>query len=577
MAHEAFDGQKADSILKNGRSLLESIKNTRHEILKVDSSTTKMSSWRDDILALTSAMDDQLSLCQSLRQAKERSWYGSSSTGISALDRIVAILAKDIRNINKELRHYTTLPDTDDSSDVALSWDVLSHQVEAEIAKVFDIPAHVDPVERMAQSMASLLSLKDHLLSQLLKGLLYRKNVLYCDLGIEIDEYTNEEGVEAAREVLAHFQKNRFVRPLLTLDNKLDDSVVYGSKVEVAGSKSVQASLAVARSFLALESVIKNGATFGQESKGSSNGLVGLREELEQAHETIRSLEEEIRTFKASKQSSKQQEWMEMHRKLGDLKLKLAEAHKSRDKLQVSNTQLNGANFQLTAQVTDLSGRLQRIESTFLPRLDTLESLVKDTQEVMAQINTDVSLLATMYRARGEELNESRRQETASQERIKSLNAQLLETEKKLIGALQEVKRRDVVINKVMAARQVMKDTYQANKKWTEETRTSNEELVKCNEQLTNQVATLKSDMAELHASGLRFSVRIDELERQKKRLLDTLAQLGVEISVVKMDEEIRQEVAREQFQLQYPNALRPEDAERRLGPVSKVQRSNRS
>lgn len=120
------------------------------------------------------------------------------------------------------------------------------------------------------------MNLRDNLLNQIYQGMLYRKMVIWMDLGIQSDEFVHQKVVEVLDKITAFRDTYKYVatKPAFS-EVDLDTPGQFSLGFE-GPSESVQNLDAVSQAMIEMENLIKKNFKLSQEKldKFAENNMV---------------------------------------------------------------------------------------------------------------------------------------------------------------------------------------------------------------------------------------------------------------------------------------------------------------
>lgn len=176
--------------------------------------------------------------------------------------------------------------------------------------------------------ISKLLNLKDNLQKQVLKGVLYRKLVIWMDLNIQSDEFVHLKVVEAIKHITDLKEQLKYVPSKhFFAEVDLETPGPYTLSTDPNNSETIKDLEALCEGFFEMENLIKKNFKLSTEKLTAfteSNPVqITLREELEAVFKSKSQLEEENQTLKLALMNNRENDsknLVELHSQLERLK-----------------------------------------------------------------------------------------------------------------------------------------------------------------------------------------------------------------------------------------------------------------
>lgn len=180
-------------------------------------------------------------------------------------------------------------------------WDILNENLQNLTLEIFKQAQQKDSDK--AALIAKLMTLKDNLLKTLCEALIYKKIILWMDLGIQSDDYIRNTVVQKLNDMIMSQKKvMKFVSTQMSFPEfSMEDRGVYN--VEMGRVLNMEDTgfghmLVLAEVFNDMEEMIKQNFNLSEEKKSrfvrQNKVMMTLREELEEVHLEKSVLQEKI-------------------------------------------------------------------------------------------------------------------------------------------------------------------------------------------------------------------------------------------------------------------------------------------
>lgn len=474
--------------------------------------------WRNSIDNLQRELEKQAKYISSLREVSEDPNKLRELRFRESLYSVIKDLGEEFKSLVNLLKSQTYLSK---SSEFA-SWDLVNLSLRNELSYCI-IAGNENPEQAIAQ-LKKVYQFRDNLLAQTIQACLHRKIVLWMDLGLQSEEYVKGEVLSATQRILktqvdlGHIpSKCDYVQP------KSDASEIKGYIPKLLPVLS-----SFSEEFTSVIRMIENNFKLHCEVKPSPN-VVSLREEIEAGKKEMYALEKELQSARTILKNPDKREWNSMNRELVETRHQLELASANAQRLKMEKINLEAKNIEYLQSIEEMQTRLKSLNESVFPRLEDLEKTQEEILAELKRIRQDADLLPEMFR------NEVKLKKTIREEKLSAeerMNKALkdLEEARAITGKLEHEKDRKERISLQAIAAKNMIDGYlkEANLKLNSQ----GKEIVEANgkiEKLGKESEFYKTQFLELQEHMYILNNRINELEDQKKALIDQLKSMGVQ------------------------------------------------
>jgi chromosome segregation ATPase len=254
---------------------------------------------------------------------------------------------------------------------------------------------------------------------------------------------------------------------------------------------------------------------------------MSLREEVENARRECEALSSEVQSLKIMMRTPDRREWMQINRELQELQQSLDAANKNIQKLEMEKFALESDNARLKQEMQDTDSKLSKFNNFAMPKIEETERLQKELLQELKQIRTDADLLPGMFRNEAQLKINIREEKLRAEEMMEKALAEL-EVHKARADRLEHEKnRKERIALQAIGARNSMEtDLKKANAK-IKELEDKVASLEGCIKSIENQRLEMETRHSEMQNHTFVLNNRINELEDQKKVLLDQLRAEG--------------------------------------------------
>ena len=274
--------------------------------------------------------------------------------------------------------------------------------------------------------------------------------------------------------------------------------------------------------------MIENNFKLHSEMKPSPN-VISLREEIEAGKKEFYALEKELQTARILLKNPDKREASSMNRDLVETKHQLGIATANVQRLRMEKTNLEAANIEHLQNIEEMQTRLRSLNDSVFPRLNDLEKTQEEIMAELKKIRQDADLLPEMFRSEVKLKKTIREEKLMAEEKMNRALQELEEAKGVKYKLEQERDRKERISLQAIAAKNMM-DGYlkEANMKLDVQAKLVIEGNKKI-EVLSKESEQYKAQFLELQEHMYILNNRINELEDQKKALIDQLKSMGVQ------------------------------------------------
>ncbi|OMJ73678.1 hypothetical protein SteCoe_27585 [Stentor coeruleus] len=501
------------------RNHLNKIRQARAEVeAKPDDLTPKVTLWRNSIDNLQRELEKQAKYISSLREVSEDPNKVRELRFREALYSVIKDIGEEFKSLVGILKNTTHLSKNSEFS----SWDLVSLSLRSELSKCI-IAGNEGPEQAIAM-LRHVYQFRDNILAQILQSFLHKKIVLWMDLGLQSEEYVKGEVLTAWQRILksqadlGHIPTRcDFIQP------KADPNDLKGYIPEL---KSVLSSFT--EEFGATVRMIENNFKLHGDSK-TSPYVPSLREEIENNKKQIYNLEKELLAARSMLKSPDKRELISINRDVIETNHKLELANANAQRLKIEKINLESKNIEYIQNIEDMQTRLKTLNESVFPRLEDLERTQEEIMNELKKIRQDADLLPEMFRNEVKLKKTIREEKLQAEEKMKKIFEELEEARNSRHKLEQERDRKERISLQAIAAKNII-DQYlkEANIKLEEQKKNIAENNLHM-EKLSKDVEQYKGQYLELQEHMYVLNNRINELEDQKKALIDQLKAIGVQ------------------------------------------------
>mmetsp|Transcript_17550 Transcript_17550/g.31669 ORF Transcript_17550/g.31669 Transcript_17550/m.31669 type:complete len:475 (-) Transcript_17550:335-1759(-) len=411
------------------------------------------------------------------------------------------------------------------------SWELIQNSMRLEFHKLVSASTSGTLVE-MLNSVLRAVSLKENLLTQSIRGLLHKKLLLWYDLDIREEEYAKTEVVEATKFIMDfsevhgyfptridYFHPVRSANALPSLYDKRPSFSTEGDSVSIMSSFS--------EAFFAMQHLIENNFRLSTKPKKKVAKVKSLREEIESLTHKIESMENEMFSIKSLMRNPDRREWIQINKENESLRKELDGINKTMQRINLDRANLE-AEYELKKKsYNSLQTKLNDVNEIYMPRVNEIQELQQQILAELQQIRQDAELLPVMFR------NEANMKAIIIDEKLEAerrMNAALTAMEEHKSNAkkyFEERNRKEKIALQAIAARNTVTTQLKDVTARCNELEKRLAELTDSSQFTEAEFKQFKAQFDVLQSQVFIQNNRINELEDQKKLLIDQLKSMG--------------------------------------------------
>merc|ERR1712232_413719 len=374
--------------------------------------------------------------------------------------------------------------------------------------------------------------------SLLLKGLLFQSAVLHRDMKDDLP-YRDGPMVEMLEEVVNSIAKTEAVHHRLeTMPPNVGDEGPFTLDARKERNKTSQDLtpmltplqsnlLCVLREMQRLDKGIRN-LKFGTEvtipdDSGGEKTVAAeeLRSEVTKWHQKFMKVEIELQANKASRHAPLEQQVVQLTAQKAQSDQQFQHYRKRAQDLEGEKDKMKREIDSLNREKDALAEENARIMKGNVPVIEGIDSMLKKTNEAVDRLNADGELFSSMFQIQVQENRKNVAERNEISQELSKVHRQLKSERLKSQFKEDELKKKEELYLRTIAARKTMHESYLDLKRQITEV----EDKMQKREDEWQVMLKVKegreSEIIELKATMLRASQRIDELEQQKKVIME--------------------------------------------------------
>ena len=390
--------------------------------------------------------------------------------------------------------------------------------------------------EAALECLIEVCEIRDNLLSQAFKALLYRKVVLWMDLDILDTGYVKGDILEAVQNIFAFKNKHNYlptrieyVHPKRASELPPLNDPAYKPPVHLNITSLFESFTEEYSSIISLiehNFKLKN-VKNTQKSKLKSPKVDSLRQQLEEVYREKEKLEEEIQKLRIQMRNPDRREWHQNQRDLEEKEQQLEHGIKNIQKLMMEKFALETENLQLKQHTKQIESKLGKINEVYLPRLEEAEKLHAELSVEIRNIRQDAELLPGMFRNEAFMKKKIRDEKIFTEEKMNEALSCLEEERQRFAVLLEEKNRKDRVALQAVGARNAIEKQLKNAISVIEELKKQIQSQVSHEDEMRSMVEMYKKRHDEMQEHVYVQNNRINELEDQKKVLIQQIKETG--------------------------------------------------
>ncbi|CAG9310716.1 unnamed protein product [Blepharisma stoltei] len=505
----------------NIRKHLSKIREIRSEIEKVpDDYTPHVTAWRSSIDTLQRELELQLSYITSLRATTEDPEKQKELNFRESLYEIIKEMGEEFRNLVQILKPLVHIPKTCEFK----NWDMITLDLRTELSKAA-IAAEREGPEKTLEVLKEVYAYRDQLISQIIYSLLHKKIVLWMDLGIQQEEYVKGEVLVATQSILKYQEENGHIPTKIEYKHPRNTS-----EEETGYVPNLLSSItAFSEEFMSISRMLENSFSLLSKNNKIGTAVISLREEIEFVKKEAAKYEKELQSARSLLKSPDRREWVQINRELQQTHEQLENANMNIQRLNMEKINLEASNNELSQNMREMESRLKKLNDSVFPRLDELERLQGEIIAELKKIRQDADLLPEMFRSEVKLKKLIRDEKLQAEEKMKQAYEELFVIKSNRGKLENERDRKEKIAMQAIAARNLLDERLKEMQSSMGGVEKNLKESKELNEKLKHELDSYKEQFKELEEHVYVMNNRINELEDQKKSLIDQLKTLGAQ------------------------------------------------
>eukprot|EP00746_Dinoflagellata_sp_MGD_P162437 gnl/MRDRNA2_/MRDRNA2_89994_c0_seq1.p1 gnl/MRDRNA2_/MRDRNA2_89994_c0~~gnl/MRDRNA2_/MRDRNA2_89994_c0_seq1.p1 ORF type:complete len:577 (-),score=156.73 gnl/MRDRNA2_/MRDRNA2_89994_c0_seq1:156-1886(-) len=542
------DAQNLRRVADHNSKVVDGVSTMSRKLASVDpkkyeetSATAKR--WTQNVHELKASLEQQQGISKAMRESVRIEEEEQGQSFRDKYNFLIERLKSDIRFFFHHLENHVDLP-TDFTREK--TWDHYIHLMETQMKKL-PVAASDGAITNL-DPVISLLNFRENVMSVLLNGILFQKAVLDWDLK------TGREHADKCMVLMFDHVVNLFSKagavpaklvvevPELTQEGPFTFKRIAKKDREVGSidrdekSKATELPifpgrlLTVLREFNSLDSGLRN-AKFGQEViipdkvGGKTVAAEELRHEVTKWFQKCQEFEHELQVSKASRHAPLHQQVESLTGQLQSREETISRLMREKGNLESDVTRLSNERQELVSKLKEMNDRYTRMASANVPRLDRLEELLRQSSEAVDVLTADAELLSSMFRTQVQENKKNIEDRAAIAKDLKKLQGLLKQERQKNTFMNDELKKKETLIVRAIAARKSMHESFLAEREKSGEIEESMKQRDRDWQEMLSVISGRDAEIEHLHEDLRRANHRVDELEQQKAFMMKKFVQ----------------------------------------------------
>jgi len=481
--------------------------------------------WMQNVHALKSNLERQQDLSKAMRENARMEDAQHSESFRDRYKHLMDRLKTDVRYFFSQLHDFVDLPQEFASHVYDLEMDMRRIDKNANEAMIAGGALILEPV-------VSMLNFRDAIVSLLVNGMLFQKAVLDWDLKSRRN-YADAPMVEMFESVVNSYSKTGMVPAKITTDipgvfdaGPFTFDKNQGEERVAATSPFQTRLLALLREMQSLDHGLRN-LKFGQvnvperhQAQGKNVAASELRSEVTKWFRKCETLESELQQIKANKHTPGEAQVVQLNSANKDLTNQCKDHITKKHKLEGEVQSLKNELASCRREKGELAERNAKMMKENLPVLERLDKLLGKSREAVDVLTADAELLSSMFRQQVSDNQDNIQSKEDMHKEVLRLNKQLKSERMKNQFKEDELRKKETLCLRTMAARKSIHESYLEQKQRitnVEEQMTKREadwqEMIKVMQGRDNEISTQGAEL-------MRANKRISELELQKKQCM---------------------------------------------------------
>jgi chromosome segregation ATPase len=238
-------------------------------------------------------------------------------------------------------------------------------------------------------------------------------------------------------------------------------------------------------------------------------------------------MESELFSIKALMRTPDRREWLQINRENESLKKDLESLKKTNQRMHLDRMNLE-AEFDLKRKsLAALQSKLNDFNEVYMPRVNEVQELQQQILQELQQIRQDAELLPVMFRNEANMKTIIIEEKLEAERRMKEAVAALEEQRSNAKKYFEERNRKEKIALQAIAARNTVTAQLKETLARCQEAENVAGTLTHTNQAYEAELKDFKEQFDTLQSQVFKQNNRINELEDQKRMLIDQLKQLG--------------------------------------------------
>jgi chromosome segregation ATPase len=381
-------------------------------------------------------------------------------------------------------------------------------------------------------------SIKEDLMVQMIRGLLHKKVLLWFDLGIRDGEYAKAELVETSKFIMDFSEKHGYFPTRIEYTHPVKSHNALPGLYERARASGSGESDVVTilgsfyEAFDAMQSLILNNFRLStvrptQKPKKKVAKVKSLRQEIEDLVHKLEHSENELFSAKSLLRNPERREWLIINRENESMRKELGNLHKTMQRVNLERMNLEAELEMKKKNFTILQAKLNDFNDVYMPRVDEIQELQQHILTELQQIRQDAELLPVMFRNEANMKAVILEEKFEAERKMREALTDMEEYKTKAKKYFEERSRKEQVALQAIGARNAVTSQLKEALEKRQDLERQVAVLSQLNQAGETEFKAYKEEFDTLQRQVFNQNTRINELEEQKKLLLDQLKQLG--------------------------------------------------
>jgi len=421
-------------------------------------------------------------------------------------------------------------------------WRRLEDKYKEKINNIkFSINSETNPFELIFQ----YLNIRDALMAENIRALLYQQQILYKDLNVPPNEFVHNEVYKILDNIHQQNEKSGFIQPKLAFDKasiksyelfKLEDHhrEQEGAQAEATFLPISQFVQLTGQAFDQFEGLVRNifGLTNVDKEIAINTSKVvtnSLRHQLQAAHASIADLEAKIQHLSGKLKSDDQEDEESLKKELHDKDNLISELQ--RDLRNLNNELVkNEKSAQLfKLQFNQLQDDYKRLSGSYFPKLDETTEVVKKAVDNIDKIKKELDFLFSMVRVEKMDKNKINHDTKLNEMQLEKIAGKLGSLRKEIKHLKSELAQKDMVsfelakaVDEYKTKTDKMTREIETLRKSASQSKENNPKILEEYERLQKLVGTLQEQLKKQDTQRVPTETKVvqnkgEEKDKQKE------------------------------------------------------------